>query len=308
MPITAGPRCAGGGPGDFGLTYSATPTGFTSATPTMVQCSDARCHLANCPELPASEPGFNSSCQQCLAERAELEAGQMQAETSFSPEAGDRRGRYSEGGMMNSSLSASVLSTKNLVSEEGEMETRGRGAGQDPGPGRTYECEDVCRQSAMSLLTTLGLTVIILGYLGLGAVTFSTIETRALVEPGHEETGDSPQAMNSNDLLATLSAEVNTYIDTLRGHTVSKLWEMTEQMNILYPINWTHNAAEELLSFQRMLSRKLAAEIMSRPVYPNAKPSALGAFQLSALGGRGEEWGISRGFLYSLSLLTTIGM
>ena len=65
--------------------------------------------------------------------------------------------------------------------------------------------------------------------------------------------------MNSNDLLATLSAEVNTYIDTLRGHTVSK--QMTEQMNILYPINWTHNTAEELFSFQHMLSRKLAAEI-----------------------------------------------
>ena len=121
-----------------------------------------------------------------------------------------------------------------------------------------------------------------------------------------EGAGGSPQVMNSNDLLATLSAEVNTYIDTLRGHTVSK--EMTEQMNILYPINWTHNAAEELLSFQHMLSRKLAAEIMSRPIYPNAKPSALGTFQFSAVGRHGDQWGFSRGFLYSLSLLTTIGM
>ena len=51
------------------MTYSAPPPGYTSATPTMMQCSDTRCHLANCPELPASEPGFNSSCQQCLAER-----------------------------------------------------------------------------------------------------------------------------------------------------------------------------------------------------------------------------------------------
>ena len=96
--------------------------------------------------------------------------------------------------------------------------------------------------------------MIILGYLALGAVTFT--ETRALEA---EAEGGSPQVMNSNDLLATLSAEVNTYIDTLRGHTVSK--QMTEQMNILYPINWTHNTAEELFSFQHMLSRKLAAEI-----------------------------------------------
>lgn len=217
--------------------------------------------------------------------------------------------------MMDSSLSASVLSTKNLVSEassgghEAELETRGRGQGRDPSPGRTYECEDVCRQSTMSVVSTLGLTVIILGYLALGAVTFSSIETRALEDEAMaEEAGGSPQAMNSNDLLATLSAEVNTYIDTLRGHTVSKLWEMTEQMNILYPINWTHNAAEELLSFQHMLSRKLAAEIMSRPIYPNAKPSALGTFQFSAVGRHADQWGFSRGFLYSLSLLTTVGM
>ena len=205
--------------------------------------------------------------------------------------------------MMDSSLSASVLSTKNLVTEassgghQAELKTRGRGEKRDPGPGRTYRSENGCRQSTRSV------SVIILGYLALGAVTFT--ETRALEA---EAEGGSPQVMNSNDLLATLSAEVNTYIDTLRGHTVSKLWEMTEQMNILYPINWTHNAAEELLSFQHMLSRKLAAEIMSRPIYPAAKPSALGTFQFSAAARHGDQWGFSRGFLYSLSLLTTIGM
>ena len=307
----AGPRCnVGSGSGDCGLqvSYSAPPPGYSSATPTMMQCSDTRCHLANCPELPSSEPGFNSSCQQCLAERAEMEERGRRAETSFSPEA---RGHYTDGVMMDSSLSASVLSTKNLVSEassgghEAELETRGRGEQRDSGPGRTYECEDVCRQSTRSVLGTLGLSVIILGYLALGAVTFASLETRALEA---EAEGGSPQVMNSNDLLATLSAEVNTYIDTLRGHTVSKLWDMTEQMNILYPINWTHNAAEELLSFQHMLSRKLAAEIMSRPIYPNAKPSALGTFQFSAAARHGDQWGFSRGFLYSLSLLTTIGM
>ena len=53
------------------------------ATHAMMQCSDTQCHLANCPELPASNPGFNSSCEQCLAE--------MEMERSFSPEAGDIR-------------------------------------------------------------------------------------------------------------------------------------------------------------------------------------------------------------------------
>ncbi len=49
-----------------------------------------------------------------------------------------------------------------------------------------------------------------------------------------------------------------------RQHTVSRLWEMTEQMNILYPKNWTKDAAEEILNFQDLLCRKLALEIMAR--------------------------------------------
>jgi hypothetical protein len=39
---------------------------------------------------------------------------------------------------------------------------------------------------------------------------------------------------------------------------------MTEQMNILYPKNWTKDAAEEILNFQDLLCRKLALEIMAR--------------------------------------------
>ena len=208
------------------------------------------------------------------------------------------------------SLSTSVLSSKNLVDTcDNDLETRGSRV-SNPSPGRTYECEDVCRKSMMLIFSTLGMTVITFGYIVLGALIFSAIET------GHQASlmdvkGNSPTVMTSNEMLATLSTEVNSYIDTLRGHTVTKLWEMTEQMNILYPVNWTHNAAEELLNFQRMLSSKLAAEIMSRPIYPNAKPSASGTFQFSAAAdGRPhqDEWGFSRGFLYSLSLLTTIGM
>ena len=65
---------------------------------TLMWC--VRCQVANCPgvdqSLDTSQPGFNSSCQQCLAERAEMvdmeTSGKMTAETSFSPDTnnGDR--------------------------------------------------------------------------------------------------------------------------------------------------------------------------------------------------------------------------
>ena len=212
-----------------------------------------------CPD----QPGFNSSCEQCLAER---EAGREEP-------------------------------SENLCQvEPGEPgEARGGRVGE-PSPGRTYECEDICRKSTMIVFSTIGMTIILLGYLVLGAVTFSTVESKYLTQ-------SPPLVMNSNDLLATLDHEVNSYIDTQRELTVRKLWEMTEQMNILYPDNWTHNAAKEILSFQLDLSRKLAAEMMS--VKKGAVQSS--ALQYVVRAGGQAEWGVSRGFLYSLSLLTTIG-
>ena len=240
--------------------------------------SSSRCEMER-PELLVNyacqdqPPGFNSSCEQCIAERREASE---------------------------SSLPTSVLSTKNLVTPEDphggeDMELRSRVVRENT-PGRTYECEEVCRKSTMIVFSTLGMTVILFGYIALGAVIFSTVESKYLTE--------SPTVMNSNDLMASLSSEVNTYIDTQRELTVSKLWRMTEQMNILYPDNWTSNAAKELLSFQLDLSRKLTAEIMS--INTGAKPSALGTLQYVRRG-EGREWGATRGALYSLSLLTTIG-
>ena len=221
------------------------------------------------------QEAFSSSCQQCVAEQRELETRLQLGEAP--------------------SLSASVLSTKHLVDPQPPPEPRGRvSPGGERLPGRTYECEAACRAGAMLAVSTLGLSLAVLGYTLLGALVFSAVESRQLAGAG----AGSPTVMTSNEVLATLSGEVNSYLDQLRGHTVSKLWQMTEQMNILYPLNWTHNAAEELLSFQRTLSTKLATEIMARPGYPSAVPLS---------GARTEEWSFSRGFLYSLTLLTTIG-
>ena len=144
---------------------------------------------------------------------------------------------------------------------------------------------------------------------------FTSLENRGRVGSGAGREEARPTVMNSTDLLATLSQEVttetlltptyfidqvNAYLADLRSHTVSKLWEMTEQMNILYPANWTQHAAEEIFGFQQQLSRKLAAELRSRTVSP-ATPGTSAALQPA------ELWGFGRGLLYSLSLLTTVG-
>ena len=261
-----------------GQTWIVINPGLTLQEPALsafvpILAPDMVCSLP-CPD----QPGFNSSCEQCLAER---EAGR-------------------EGPIHPLPTTSTNTSTDNLC----QVETRDPGeAGEarggrlvEPMPGRTYECEDVCRKTTMIVFSTIGMTVILLGYLVLGAVTFSTVESKYLTQ-------SPPLVMNSNDLLATLDKEVNSYIDTQRELTVRKLWAMTEQMNILYPDNWTRNAAKEILSFQLDLSRKLAAEMMSMKKGA-ARSSAL---QYVVRAGGQTDWSVTRGFLYSLSLLTTIG-
>ena len=281
------------------VTYSSCSNPSTTPAPTAL-CSDARCQIGSCASQSNQENGFNSSCQQCLAERAAAEAnnssnrinqfGTNAAETSFSPDRKslDRsRSRldfspiHDECNEPMTSLATSVLSTKNLVESCEDLETRGARM-TNPSPGRTYECEDVCRKGSMIFFSTVGITIITVGYIVLGAIIFSTIEAKNISEKLNAQSkltdSNSPTVMNSTELLATLSEEVNSYLDEIRSHTVKKLWEMTEKMNILYPKNWTHNAAEEILSFQDLLSRKLAVEIISRPKSPDAKPSASGPF------------------------------
>lgn len=81
---------------------------------------------------------------------------------------------------------------------------------------------------------------------------------------------------------------------TLRTHTVEKLWSITENLNILYKENWTRLASEEVLEFQRALFRTMRN---ARIVRSYGTPSD----------GSQHRWTFGSSFLYSLTLITTIG-
>ena len=118
-------------------------------------------------------------------------------------------------------MATSILSTKALVDSCEEVEARGARAASNPRPGRTYECEDLCRRGFMLAFSTMGITVIMVGYLMLGAVMFSGLEGGGVGHPSsraaHGRQG-SPTVMNSTMLLGALPTEVTDYID--RYHTV----------------------------------------------------------------------------------------
>lgn len=72
---------------------------------------------------------------------------------------------------------------------------------------------------------------------------------------------------------------------------------MTEQLNILYKDNWTALATAELAHFQRQLqgSSKCSSHVLDDSGWPGATSTET------------KEWSFASAFLYSLSLVTTVG-
>lgn len=83
----------------------------------------------------------------------------------------------------------------------------------------------------------------------------------------------------------------------LRTQTVDRLWSITENLNILYRENWTRLAAEEVMEFQEGLFRALRGNTVS---------DGEGGHTLY-YSTQAHKWSFSSSFLYSLTLITTIG-
>lgn len=91
----------------------------------------------------------------------------------------------------------------------------------------------------------------------------------------------------------------NNAIGDLRTQTVDRLWSITENLNILYRENWTKLAAEEVLEFQEALFRAL--KNTGNGYVENSRDGSLLYHHHS------HRWSFSSSFLYSLTLITTIG-
>ncbi|XP_076028793.1 two pore potassium channel protein sup-9-like [Oratosquilla oratoria] len=79
------------------------------------------------------------------------------------------------------------------------------------------------------------------------------------------------------------------YVDKIRNETIQKLWNITVEYNVLYKTNWTSNVNQVVESYQR--------EIIS----------VIGEGWDGPDGKNGNQWSIEGGFLYSLTVITTIG-
>jgi len=84
-----------------------------------------------------------------------------------------------------------------------------------------------------------------------------------------------------------------------RARTVEKIWTITENLNILYRENWTKLADKEIAQFQDQLVKRITEDMMASQ---NAGTYTGGSASVPEY-----EWNFPKAFLYSLTVLTTIG-
>uniref|UniRef100_A0A8D8DL49 TWiK family of potassium channels protein 7 n=2 Tax=Culex pipiens TaxID=7175 RepID=A0A8D8DL49_CULPI len=142
-----------------------------------------------------------------------------------------------------------------------------------------------CRRAPTSqCFSAIGVLLLVLAYTAVGSVLFMTLE-------GDTDDGD----MIESSVAASKPYPRHDVVSSeLRLKTVDRLWSITEDLNILYKENWTRLAAQEVQHFQDTILRAVRASRSQQVtnVQSNAKP---------------YKWTYASAFLYSLTLITTIG-
>lgn len=130
-------------------------------------------------------------------------------------------------------------------------------------------------------VSTLGVLLLVLAYTAMGSILFMSLETEE-EEKTIETAVAASKPYPTNDLV---NADI-------RSRTVDRLWSITEDLNILYKENWTRLAAQEVQQFQDTLLRVVKSSKVNTGLQPSTKP---------------HKWSYASAFLYSLTLITTIG-
>ena len=100
---------------------------------------------------------------------------------------------------------------------------------------RWSKFKDGFRAFVAWVFSNVGICVLVVGYLLMGAVTFQQLE-------GPEE-----------ELI------VYHHVSVYRNQTVQKLWEITEKWNTLHPMNWSHEVADIMREYQARIITEAAS-------------------------------------------------
>lgn len=165
-----------------------------------------------------------------------------------------------------------------------------------PAPKRRRDARCLCLSErgatlAQGFFSNVGICTLLLGYTLLGAFVFLAIEGGGVA--GAARPGGAERRLHNGN-----SSWLQRAADESRARTVENIWEITVSLNILYRDNWTRLAAQEIARFQEQLVARMGEEATVRQ-QTGASPQHHRRPQY--------EWNFARAFLYSLTVLTTIG-
>ncbi|XP_063984411.1 TWiK family of potassium channels protein 9-like [Diachasmimorpha longicaudata] len=153
-------------------------------------------------------------------------------------------------------------------------------------------------------IINLGICALLVAYTLLGSFIFLAIEGGA---DGGLQQRTLPTIAKSNEPVdRNLTAWWNKMHRVAREQTVESIWGITEQLNILYRENWTRLAEQEIAKFQDKLVDTITEDMKARQQTDTHTDG-------NADGPTSErkvpdyEWNFAKAFLYSLTVLTTIG-
>ncbi|XP_049280372.1 potassium channel subfamily K member 18 [Anopheles funestus] len=165
-----------------------------------------------------------------------------------------------------------------------------------------------------ALLTNIGVCTLLLAYTLLGSFIFLAIEggasqmqQRTLASTNrHQKQQPLSNNHHGRHDTANLTFPQLILLEAVeaRQKTVENIWDITVSLNILYRENWTRLASMEIARFQEQFVNRLLEEMTQINNMQHAVTSG-GVHDPGH--SQDNNWTFARAFLYSLTILTTIG-
>lgn len=180
-----------------------------------------------------------------------------------------------------------------------------------------------CKRWTALLCSTVGVVCILVSYVICGAIVFSNIEGNSYSKEIKQKEDNEVVSLGVQEQHQLRVAKA------VRQQTVEKLWEITEKLNILYKDNWTALAEREMVKFQMELFTQTqkaegsavtgtGSQTRDGAAFGSAatasKPASSSIVQVldthndsEDMAKKHEQWSFASSFLYSLTLITTVG-
>ncbi|EDV92428.1 GH24916 [Drosophila grimshawi] len=188
-------------------------------------------------------------------------------------------------GAQGASNSSSAVGGNGTTSSASKADKQRDGNGNGNGNSIISSILCGCQRAPKShCISATGVLLLVLLYTAMGSIIFVTLE------------GELEDATALETAVAASKPYPRTELANaeIRSRTVDRLWSITEDLNILYKENWTRLAAQEVQLFQDTLLRAVRQSKVYQP----------GGVQMNA---PTHKWTYASAFLYSLTLITTIG-